>query len=69
MAVQVGDKAPNFALPNQDNRLVSLDSFEGFRLVMFAFPKAGTPQCNRQACAYRDAYADFKRMARGGMTY
>jgi peroxiredoxin Q/BCP len=60
MAVDIGDKAPNFALPNQYNRTVRLTDFKGFKLVLFAFPRGGTPQCTEQACAYRDAYKRFQ---------
>jgi peroxiredoxin Q/BCP len=54
-------KAPDFALPNQDNKIVRLRDFRGFKVVLFSFPQAGTPECTRQACAYRDAYARFTR--------
>jgi peroxiredoxin Q/BCP len=60
MAVEPGDKAPNFALPNQYNRTVRLKDFKGFKLVLFSFPRGGTPQCTEQACAYRDAYKRFQ---------
>lgn len=60
MAVDIGDKAPDFALPNQYDQIVRLTDFRGFKLVLFAFPRGGTPHCTEQACAYRDAYKRFQ---------
>lgn len=52
----VGEKAPDFALPNQDGRIVRLSDFRGKKVVLFAFPKANTPGCTTQACGFRDAF-------------
>ena len=59
----VGTKAPDFTLPDQEGRLVSLSDFAGKRLVLYFYPKDSTPGCTRQACAYRDGMAEFE--ARG----
>ncbi|MFQ3660745.1 MAG: redoxin domain-containing protein, partial [Anaerolineae bacterium] len=42
---QVGEMAPDFELPNQDGKMVRLSDFRGKRVVLFAYPKAGTPGC------------------------
>lgn len=47
-------QAPSFSLRNQDNRLVTLDSFAGKKLVLYFYPKADTPGCTAQACGLRD---------------
>ncbi len=39
----VGEVAPEFALPNQDGKIVRLSDYRGKKLVIFAFPKAKTP--------------------------
>ena len=54
--VSFGDKAPGFALPNQDGTLIRLEDLRGKAVILFAFPKAGTPGCTMQACAFRDAF-------------
>jgi len=50
---------PDFELPNQDNETVRLSDFRGKKVVLFAFPMAGTPECTKHACIYRDTYEDF----------
>ncbi len=50
----IGEMAPDFALPNQDGETVKLSDFRGKRVVLFAYPKAGTSGCTTQACGFRD---------------
>lgn len=52
-------RAPDFTLPNQDGRPVSLKSFAGRPLIIFFYPKAMTPGCTTEACDFRDAYEDL----------
>jgi len=40
--LKVGDKAPNFSLPNQNGENVTLDDFSGKKVVLWFFPKAST---------------------------
>jgi peroxiredoxin Q/BCP len=56
MMPQVGEKVPDFELLNQDGEKVRLSDFHGRKVVLFAFPKAGTPGCTTQACGFRDAF-------------
>jgi len=42
MALEVGKKAPDFALPDEDGKTVRLKDFLGRRLVVFFYPKAAT---------------------------
>ncbi len=42
MALEVGGKAPDFALPDEEGRTVKLSDFQGKRLVVFFYPKAAT---------------------------
>lgn len=51
---QVGKKAPAFTLPNQDGRKIRLSDLKGRKVVLFAFPKANTSGCTKQACGFRD---------------
>jgi|TARA_B100001146_G_C15889048_1_gene309447 peroxiredoxin len=41
--LKVGDKAPEFALYDQDNKLHKLSDYKGQRLIIYYFPKADTP--------------------------
>ncbi len=52
----IGETAPDFTLTNQDGQPISLSSFRGRKVVIFAFPKADTPGCTTQACGFRDAF-------------
>lgn len=53
------EAAPPFALPDQEGRLVSLQDFQGQKLLLYFYPKADTPGCTRQACSIRDARAEL----------
>jgi peroxiredoxin Q/BCP len=53
--LQVGQPAPDFALPNQDGDIVRLADYRGRRLVVYVYPRDNTPGCTRQAVAFRDA--------------
>lgn len=52
----IGEAAPNFELLNQDNQPVRLSDFRGKKVVLFAYPKAGTPGCTTQACGFREEF-------------
>jgi thioredoxin-dependent peroxiredoxin len=43
MALEVGKKAPSFALPDEDGNEVKLSGFKGRRVVVFFYSKASTP--------------------------
>ena len=58
----VGDKAPAFALKDQDGKLVRLSSFKGKRVVVYFYPKADTPGCTTQSCSLRDAFPQLKKL-------
>ncbi|MHC4165787.1 MAG: thioredoxin-dependent thiol peroxidase [Planctomycetota bacterium] len=53
--LKVGDKAPDFALKNQNDEEVALSDFEGKKLLLYFYPKADTPGCTKQACSIRDS--------------
>ena len=58
--VQVGEKAPDFALQNARGETVRLGDFKGKKLVLYFYPKDNPPGCSRQACAFRDAFSGFE---------
>ncbi|MBK9751778.1 MAG: thioredoxin-dependent thiol peroxidase [Chloroflexi bacterium] len=60
----IGETAPDFALPNQDGNTVRLSDFRGKKVVLFAYPKAGTSGCTTQACGFRD---QFPKMEANGV--
>jgi peroxiredoxin Q/BCP len=58
--LKAGDEAPGFALTSDTGETVSLDDFAGRRVVLYFYPKAGTPGCTKQACALRDIHPDIE---------
>ena len=61
MELQVGDRAPDFTLPDQQGKPVSLTDFQGRRVVLYFYPKDDTPGCTKEACGFRDDYALFQQ--------
>ncbi len=60
MAVQIGDKLPNFsAKDTAGNNFESQDYVGQKPLVIYFYPKDNTPGCTAQACSFRDQYQDF----------
>ena len=54
-----GDRAPKFALKDQDGKTVKLGDFSGRKVLVYFYPKADTPGCTTQSCAVRDARTDL----------
>ena len=54
-ALKVGDRAPNFSLKDQNNLTHKLEDYKGSWIVLYFYPKDGTPGCTTQACDFRDA--------------
>src|SRR5436190_20473776 len=54
--LKVGDKAPEFALLNQDGQTVRLSDFIGQKVALYFYPKDNTPGCSQQACSLSDDY-------------
>jgi len=61
MALQIGDPAPDFTLPDQDSQPVSLNDLKGQRVVIYFYPKDDTPGCTKEACNFRDQWAAFEK--------
>ncbi len=57
--LNIGDKAPNFEVKNQNGEIVKLSDYAGKKLVLFFYPKASTPGCATEACNLRDNYQTF----------
>ncbi|MBI4173354.1 MAG: thioredoxin-dependent thiol peroxidase [Candidatus Aenigmarchaeota archaeon] len=49
-----GEKAPDFALPDQAGKTVRLKDFLGKQVVLYFYPKDDTPGCTKEACDFRD---------------
>lgn len=59
---KVGDTAPNFSLPDSEGQPRALNTFLGQWVVLYFYPKDHTPGCTKEACQFRNEYAQFKQM-------
>lgn len=61
MLLKPGEQAPGFSLPDADMQTVELASLRGQRVVLFFYPKDGTPGCTLEATDFSDHEDDFIR--------
>lgn len=54
--MKIGDKAPDFTLPDKEGKEVSLSDYKGKKIILYFYPKDNTPGCTKQACNFRDNY-------------
>jgi thioredoxin-dependent peroxiredoxin len=55
MGVGEGDMAPDFSLPATGGRVASLGGMKGKPFILYFYPKADTPGCTKEACAFQEA--------------
>lgn len=60
-----GAPAPDFRAPDQTGATRTLAEFRGRPLVVFFYPKDGTPGCTKEACAFRDAWQSYQERGIG----
>lgn len=51
-----GDKAPYFEGVNQQGKIISLNDFNGKKLILYFYPKDDTPGCTAESCNLNDNY-------------
>ena len=57
--LEVGTKAPDFALLDQNGNTVSLSDYKGKKVVLYFYPRDNTPGCTKQACGFAENYPQF----------
>ena len=60
--IEVGQKAPEFCLPNQDDVEICLRDLKGKWVVLYFYPKDNTPGCTTEACEFTEAAPDFSSL-------
>ena len=62
MALAIGEKAPDFTLPSDGGKDISLHDYEGQKVILYFYPKDNTSGCTLEAKAFRDHLEDFKKL-------
>ena len=57
--LEVGIKAPDFTLLNQNGDNISLSDYRGRKVILYFYPKDNTPGCTKQACGFAENYPQF----------
>jgi len=58
--LEVGTKAPEFSLPDQNGEMRSLSDWRGQKVVLYFYPKDMTAGCTKQACSFGELYPQFR---------
>ena len=61
LKLKEGDAAPEFSAATSGGGKISLADFKGKNVILYFYPKDDTPGCTKEACAFRDYFADFKK--------
>ncbi len=59
--LKVGDAAPSFSLKNTEGETVKLSDYKGKKVVLYFYPRDMTPGCTKEACGFRDDFAQLKK--------
>lgn len=57
--LEVGTKAPDFSLPDQNGNVYTLEEYRGKKVILYFYPKDNTPGCSKQACGFGELYPQF----------
>jgi peroxiredoxin Q/BCP len=59
--VKEGEAAPDFEARDAEGNTVKLSDLRGRKVVLYFYPKDDTPGCTKEACSFRDSFAEFER--------
>lgn len=57
--LEIGQKAIDFSLPNQDGKEIKLSDYKGKKVILYFYPKDNTKGCTTEACDFRDHIKTF----------
>ena len=58
--LEVGTKAPDFKLPDQNGKIHTLSEFKGKRVILYFYSKDNTSGCTKQACGFAERYPQIR---------
>ena len=58
--LEIGTKAPDFNLPDQDGNFHTLEEFKARKVILYFYPRDNTPGCTKQACGFAERMPDFQ---------
>jgi peroxiredoxin Q/BCP len=61
LKLKTGDPAPAFTVGTSGGGKISLADYLGKNVILYFYPKDDTPGCTKEACAFRDGFAEFKK--------
>jgi thioredoxin-dependent peroxiredoxin len=61
LKLKEGDTAPEFTVTTNEGKTVTLSELRGKNVILYFYPKDSTPGCTKEACAFRDDFAEFKK--------
>src|SRR5512141_2091064 len=61
LRLREGDQAPDFTAATNGGGQVSLSELKGKHVILYFYPRDDTPGCTKEACAFRDEFAAFKK--------
>ena len=61
LKLKEGDLAPSFTAVTNGGGKVTLSDFKGKNVILYFYPRDNTPGCTKEACAFRDEFAAFKK--------
>ena len=62
MTLSIGDNAPDFSMPSDNNGTVSLSDYKSKILVLYFYPKDDTPGCTKEAIGFSEMKAEFNKL-------
>lgn len=57
--LEIGTKAPDFSLPDQNGTIHTLEEYKGKKVILYFYPKDNTAGCTKQACGYSERLPQF----------
>lgn len=61
-SLAIGDQAPSFSAPDDQDHKLSLKDFKGKKLVLYFYPKDDTPGCTKEACSFTENLSAFNKL-------